>query len=111
MITISKHAPQYFFSRPLIIFNYQKSILLLLFLLKHAKPDSVDRAVGLGQARAVIPAGQLCDVGVELLYTLYKLASANPLGLFEHVGKVVLFLLSCVVGNHSEKVEHNAFVK
>ncbi len=30
-----------------IIFNYQKCILL--FFLKHARPDSVDRAVGLGQ--------------------------------------------------------------
>ncbi len=49
-ITISKHAPRYFISRPLslIIFNYQKSILLLLFFLKRARLDSVDRAVGLG---------------------------------------------------------------
>ncbi len=48
---ISKHAPQYFISRPLslIIFNYQKSMLLLLFFLKRARPDSVDRALGLGQ--------------------------------------------------------------
>jgi hypothetical protein len=47
---ISKHAPQYFISRPLslIVFNYQKSILLLLFFLKRARPDSVDRAVCLG---------------------------------------------------------------
>ncbi len=47
---ISKHAPQYFISRPLslIIFNYQKSILLLLFFLKRARPDNIDRAVGLG---------------------------------------------------------------
>jgi hypothetical protein len=38
-------------SRPLslIIFNHQKSILLLLFFLKRARPNSVDRAVGLGQ--------------------------------------------------------------
>jgi hypothetical protein len=60
---------------------------------------------------AVVPAGQLRNVGVELLYALCKLAYANSLGLFEHVGKVVLFLLSCVVWKHSEKVEHNAFVK
>jgi hypothetical protein len=47
---ISKHALQYFISRPLslIIFNYQKSIFLLLFFLKRARPDSVDRAVDLG---------------------------------------------------------------
>ncbi len=46
-----KHAPRYFISRPLslIIINYQKSILLLLLFLKCVRPDSVDRAVGLGQ--------------------------------------------------------------
>jgi hypothetical protein len=45
-----KHAPRYFISRPLslIIFNYQKSILLFLFFLKRARPNSVDKAVGLG---------------------------------------------------------------
>jgi hypothetical protein len=59
----------------------------------------------------VLPAGQLHDVGVELLYALYKLAYANPLGLLEHVGKIVLFLLRCIVGKHSEKVEHNAIVE
>ncbi len=36
-------------------------------------------------AQAVVPAGQLQDVGVELLYALYELAYANPLGLLEHV--------------------------
>jgi hypothetical protein len=29
-------------------FNYQKSILLLLFFLKRARPDSVDWAIGPG---------------------------------------------------------------
>ncbi len=62
-------------------------------------------------AWAVVPAGQLRNVGIELLYALYELAYANPLGLLEHVGKVVLFLLHCIVGKHSEKMEHNAFVK
>jgi hypothetical protein len=62
-------------------------------------------------AWAVISAGQLRDVGVALLYALYELAYVNPLGFLEHIGKVVLFLLSCVVGKHSEKVEHNAFVE
>jgi hypothetical protein len=61
--------------------------------------------------QAVVPAGQLCDVGVELLYVLYKLTYANPLGLLEHVRKLVLFLLSCVVWEHREKVEHNTFVE
>jgi hypothetical protein len=46
---------QYFISRALslIVFNYQKSILLLLFYLKCARPDSVDKAVGLGQAATI----------------------------------------------------------
>ncbi len=63
-------------------------------------------------APAVISAGQLHDVGVELLYVLYELAYVIPLGLLKHVGKVlVIFLLNCIVGKHSEKVEHNAFIK
>ncbi len=43
-------------------------------------------------AWAVVPAGQLQDVGAKLLYALYKLGYANPLGLLEHIGKVVIFL-------------------
>ncbi len=62
-------------------------------------------------AQAVVPVGQLRNVGVELLYALYKLAYTNPLGLLEHVGKVIFFLLRCVVWKHSEKVEHNAVVE
>jgi hypothetical protein len=62
-------------------------------------------------AWAVLPAGQLRNVGIELLYMLYELAYVNPLGLLEHVGKVVLLLLSCFVGKHSEKVEHDAAVE
>jgi hypothetical protein len=62
-------------------------------------------------AWAVVPVGQLRNVGVELLYVLYELTYTNPLGLLEHVGKVMLFLLSCVVWKHSEKVKHNAVVK
>jgi hypothetical protein len=42
---------------------------------------------------------------------LYELTYANPLGLLEHVGKVVLFLLSRVVGKHGNKVEHDAVIK
>jgi hypothetical protein len=61
--------------------------------------------------QAVVSAGQLHDVGIELLYALYELMYANPLGLLEHIGKVVFFLLSCVVWKHSEKVEHNSFVE
>ena len=62
-------------------------------------------------AWAAVPAGQLRNVGIELLYALYKLVYANPLGLLEHVGKLVLLLLSCIVRRHSEKVEHDAVVK
>ncbi len=62
-------------------------------------------------AWAVVPAGKLRNVGIELLYALYKLGYANPLGLLEHVGKVVLLLLSCVVGKYSEKVEHVAVIE
>ena len=62
-------------------------------------------------AWAVVSAGQLRNVCIELLYALYELTYANPLGLLEHVRKVVLFLLSCVVEKHSEKVKHNAFVE
>jgi hypothetical protein len=51
----------------------------------------------------VMPA--LCNVGIELLYMLYVLTYANPLGLLGHVGKVILFLLSCIVQKHSEKVK------
>jgi hypothetical protein len=46
-------------------------------------------------AWAVVLAGQPHNIGVELLYVLYKLTYINPLGLLEHVGKVVILLLSC----------------
>jgi hypothetical protein len=63
-------------------------------------------------ARAVVPAGQLRGVGIELLYALYKLTYGNLLGLIEHVGKVVFFLLSrVIVEKHGEKVEHHAVIK
>jgi hypothetical protein len=62
-------------------------------------------------AQAVIPAGKLHNVGIELLYALYKLTYTNPLGLLEHVRKVVIFLLSCVVWKHSEKVKQNTVVE
>ncbi len=60
---------------------------------------------------AVAPVWQLRDVGMELLYALYKLMYANLLGLLEHIENVVLLLLSCVVGKHGEKVEHHAVIK
>ncbi len=96
--------------------------VILVLPLVRTHPENVTHQISLSErnicwrhasnvAWAVIPAGQLRDVGVELLYALYKLAYANPLGLLEHVRKVVLFLLSCIVGKHSEKVKHNAFVE
>jgi hypothetical protein len=51
-------------------------------------------------ACAVVPAGQLCNVVIELLNALYKLMYTNLLGLFGHFGKAVLLLLSHVVGKH-----------
>ncbi len=96
--------------------------VILVLPLVQTHPENVTCQISLGEwyiclhhassiAWAVIPAGQLHGIGVELLYALYDLAYANPLGLLEHVGKVVLFLLSCIVGKHSKKVKHNAFVE
>jgi hypothetical protein len=95
-------------------------VLILPLVQKH--PENVTCQISRGEwnicrrhesivAWAVVPAGQLRDIGVELLYALYKSTYANPLGLLEHVGKVVFFLLSCVVWKHSEKVGYNAFVE
>ncbi len=91
-------------------------VILVLPLVRTHPENVTHQQISLGEwnihwhhadivAWAVVPAGQLRNVGVELLYVLYKLAYANPLGLLEHIGKVVLFLLSCVVGKHSEKVK------
>jgi hypothetical protein len=85
-------------------------------------PENVTCQISLGEwdicrchtglvAWAVVPAEQLCDVGVELLYVPYKLTYPIPLGLLEHVGKVVLFLLSHVVGKHGEKMGHHTVMK
>jgi hypothetical protein len=85
-------------------------------------PKNMTRQISLGEwyicwypARfltwAVVPAWQLRYLSIEMLYALYKLMYANPMGLLEHVGKVVLLLLSCVGGKHGEKVEHHAFIK
>ncbi len=102
-------------SHPLFL----KVVLILPLVWTHL--ENVTRQISLGEwnirrchagivARAIVPSGQLCNVGVELLYALYELMYANPLGLLEHVGKVILFLLSCAVWKHSEKVKHNAVI-
>jgi hypothetical protein len=97
-------------------------VVLTLPLLQTHRPENMTHQISFGEqnnhrhhagivARAVAPAGQLHNVGVELLYVLYKLAYANPLELLEHIGKVVLLLFSCAAWKHSEKVKHNAVVE
>jgi hypothetical protein len=95
-------------------------VLILPLLQTH--PENLTCQISLGEqnicqchtgtvAWAVVPTGQLQDVGFELLYPLYELTYINPLGLLEHAGKVVFFLLSCIVWKYREKEEHNAGVK
>ncbi len=96
--------------------------VVLVLPLVRTHPENMTCQISLGErhicrchagnvAQAVVPSGQLRDVGLKLLYALYKLTYANPMGILEHVGKVVFFLLRCVVGKHSGKVEDNAVVK
>ncbi len=96
--------------------------VLLILLLVWTHPKNVTCQISLGEQKicrchagiepwAVVPAGQVHNVGIVLLYVLYELTYANPLGLLEYVGKVIHFLLSCIVRKHSEKVKHNAVVK
>ncbi len=96
--------------------------VVLILLLAWTHPENMTCQISLGEqnnrrchasnvARAVVPAGQLRNAGIELLYVLYELTYANPLGLLEHVVKVVLLLLSCVVWKHSEKVKHDTVIK
>jgi hypothetical protein len=74
--------------------------VVLILPLVRTHQESVTHQISLGElnicrhhasivAWAVVPAGQLHNVGNELLYPLYKLAYANPLGLLDHVGKVL----------------------
>jgi hypothetical protein len=96
--------------------------VVLILPLVQTHPENVTRQISLGEwniyrhhtsdvAWAVVPAGQLRNVGIELLYALYELSYANPLGLLEHIGKVVLLSLSCVARKHSEKVEHDTVIE
>ncbi len=48
---------------------------------------------------AVVEAWHLGNVGIELLYTTYKLTYADALGLLKYIGDIVLFLLCHVMGN------------
>jgi hypothetical protein len=56
-------------------------------------------------AWTAVSAEQLCDVEVELLYTLHKLTNADALGILQHIRDVVLLLLSHAIGEQDEKVE------
>jgi hypothetical protein len=64
--------------------------------------------IGIGD---VVEARHLGYVGVELLYPTYKLMYVDALGLLKYSCDVVLFLLSCIDGEHSEKVKHDAIFK
>ncbi len=97
-----------------------KVVLILPLVRTH--PENVTCQISLGEqnihrccarivAWAVVPAGQLHNLGVELLYALYELTYTNPLGLLEHIGKVVFFLLGRIVWKHSEKVEHDTVIE
>jgi hypothetical protein len=66
--------------------------VVLTLPLVQTHPENVTCQISLGEwntcwrhtgivAWAVVPAGQVHDVGIELLYALYKLMYANPLGL------------------------------
>jgi hypothetical protein len=94
--------------------------LILPCMWAHLKNETCEISLGKRHAHrnhaglgtwAVVPARQLLNVGIELLYTLHKLTNVDPLGLLEHVPDVVLLLLSHVIGEHSEKVEHHAVIK
>jgi hypothetical protein len=60
---------------------------------------------------AVVEAWHLSDVGIELLYTTYKLTYIDALGLLKYVNDIVLFLLCRVDGEHGEQVKHDAVIE
>ncbi len=60
---------------------------------------------------AVVEAGHLGDVGIELLYLTYKPTYVDALWLLKYIGDVVLFLFSRVDWKRGEKVKHHAIVK
>ena len=62
--------------------------------------------------RAVVEAWHLSNVGIELLYSTYKLTYIDALWLLKYIScDVVLFLLSRVDRKRGEKVKHHAIVK
>ncbi len=48
---------------------------------------------------AVVEAWHLGNVGVELLYTMYKVTYVDVLGLLKYIGDVVLFFSAALVEN------------
>ncbi len=78
---------------------------------EHDLPDQPWQTVRSKESGAVEPAGQLHNVGVELFYMLHKLGFTDALGFLEHLCDVVPLLLSHIVGNFGEKVEHHAVIK
>jgi hypothetical protein len=73
--------------------------------------ENVQRNHGCLQAWAVVPVGQLQDVGVELLHMLHKLMDADTLGFLQHVRDTVPLLLSHAIGEHGEEVKHHTVFK
>jgi hypothetical protein len=60
---------------------------------------------------AVVEAWHLGDVGIKLLYRMYKLMYVDMLGLLKYIGDVVLFLLCPIDRERGEQVKHDAVVK
>jgi hypothetical protein len=50
---------------------------------------------------AVVEAWHLGNVGIELLYMMYKLMYVDALALLKYIGDIVLFLLCCVDGENA----------
>jgi hypothetical protein len=99
-----------------------KVVLILPYVRTHS--ENATRQISLGKRHvhgnrvllhtwAVVPAGQLCNLGVELLYMLHKLTNADALGFLQHVCDIVplLLRLSRAIGEHGEKVEHHTVLE
>ncbi len=52
----------------------------------------------------------MCDVGIELLYSTYKLTYVDALWLLKYIRDIVLFLLSRVDWKGGEKVKHHTIL-
>ena len=50
-------------------------------------------------------------IAIELFYLLEEVTYWNMLGLLSHVADVEALLLSCIIGEHVEKVEGDAILK